>query len=293
MPKYSRKTILAATDLLESLGHDGIDRFLLEHDLEGRIAGGSARDRANLIARHLLEHPNVEEDGKNLTDSIVEELVAKAIRRSTQHGHFNYAIFWEQHPDLIRALERDGYTAEDGQLRNTLPQVLDLPAADDEVHILLRDYGFNVPLGHLDQAIAAHARAEWAGANGQFRTFFEGLLDAIAQKLSEHFHLAGPASGNASRQWLAQLNPPFFIPELNEWTGQGTGFIEGLYRRLHPQGAHPGLSDEEDSTFRLHLILLAARSLLRRLGLRLRWNWKSRRLENGHRSEMTTWMENF
>jgi hypothetical protein len=270
MPKYSRKTILKATDLLDSAGHDGFDRFLLEHNLDGMFGGGSIRDRVNSLVRFLLENPHTEEDGANLTDVIVEELVGEAIRNSTKHGYFDYGGFIGRYAHLNRALERDGYSVENAQLRRILPQALDLPQTDDEVHTLLQQHGFNVPLGHLDQAIAAHGRGEWAGANGQLRTFVEGLFDAIARRLAEHLHLAPPVSGNPSRQWLAALNPAFFVAELNEWTGQGTGFMEAFYRRLHPQGAHPGLSDEEDSTFRLHLVLLAARSLLRRLEERLR-----------------------
>ena len=88
------------------------------------------------------------------------------------------------------------------------------------------------------------------------------LLDELAERLNGG--AAGlPPNGNQRRQWLAETN--FFIGALNEWTGQGTGFLEGFYRRLHPQGAHPGLSDEDDSTFRLHLVLLVARLLLKRL----------------------------
>ena len=269
MPKYSRKTILKATDLLEYAEHDGINRFLLEHDLEGRIDGGSTRDRANSVARFLLEHPDDEEDGQNQTDLIVEELVDHAIRKSTRHGYFEYARFVDRYANLNRALERDGYSVEDGQLRRILPQALDLPQADDEVHVLLLQQQFDVPLGHLDQAIGAHGRGECAGANGQLRTFVESLFDGIAQRLAAHLNVAAPAPGHLSRQWLAGLNPPFFIPELNEWSEQRTGFIQAFFRRLHPQGAHPGLSDEEDSTFRLHLVLIAARSLLRRLENRL------------------------
>jgi len=41
--------------------------------------------------------------------------------------------------------------------------------------------------------------------------------------------------------------------------------MKSFFRRLHPQGAHPGLSAEEDSTFRLHLVLLVGRQLLRRV----------------------------
>ncbi|TIT17485.1 MAG: hypothetical protein E5W70_32070 [Mesorhizobium sp.] len=50
------------------------------------------------------------------------------------------------------------------------------------------------------------------------------------------------------------------FPNANE----GKNFINGLMKRLHPQGAHPGLSDEDDSTFRLHIVLLSARLLLTR-----------------------------
>jgi hypothetical protein len=41
--------------------------------------------------------------------------------------------------------------------------------------------------------------------------------------------------------------------------------MQAFFRRLHPAGSHPGLSDEDDSTFRLHLVLLVARNLLRRI----------------------------
>ena len=41
--------------------------------------------------------------------------------------------------------------------------------------------------------------------------------------------------------------------------------IKLVLRRLHPQGADPGLSDEDDSTVRLHLVLLVGRQLLRRV----------------------------
>jgi hypothetical protein len=39
-----------------------------------------------------------------------------------------------------------------------------------------------------------------------------------------------------------------------------TGFNEGFFRRVQPAGAHPGLSDEGDSTFRLHPVLLVFRT---------------------------------
>ena len=83
-------------------------------------------------------------------------------------------------PLCIADWERDGFTVEDGTLRRILPGMIDLPAADDEVHLLLDRFGLLVPRGHLDQGITAHVRGQWAAANAQFRTFVESLLDEIA-----------------------------------------------------------------------------------------------------------------
>jgi hypothetical protein len=101
-------------------------------------------------------------------------------------------------------------------------------------------------------------RGDWAAANAQFRAFIESLFDDIAR------HLSCPttmATSGQRRTWLAQTNPPFFITSLNDWDFNGVGFMESFFRRLHPQGAHPGLSDEDDSTFRLHLVLLVSQAV--------------------------------
>ena len=80
-------------------------------------------------------------------------------------------------------LKRDGFIlVEDEdqrmfQLHRMLPEVADLPNASNEVHMHLERNEFVVPLGHLNQAINAHSRGEWASANAQMRTFLEGLLE--------------------------------------------------------------------------------------------------------------------
>jgi hypothetical protein len=266
MAQFSRRTILAATDVLGAQGHTEITRFLLEQGLEDAIAGRSRADRANGVARLLIQNPNQRNDlGENLSDAVVTAMVANAI--SSSFGGYPNAFqldrFKERFPGLYRGLERDGFVVDGGQLRRALPVALDLPQADDEVHARLDHYGFAVSKGHLDQGITAHARGDWAAANAQFRPFIENLFDCIAERIAAGTEL--PAAGHQRRQWLSKTNPPFFSAELNEWSGDGKGFLEGFFRRLHPAGAHPGLSDEEDSTFRLHLVLLVSRLVLRRL----------------------------
>lgn len=262
MPQFSRKTIIAAVATMEGWGHSDIDRFGIEHGLEdtGALAGSSSRDRTNTFMRFLLKHPMwpVEEGGL-LSEVTVRDLIRRAAARAPEMEQFE-----EYFPDLARALKRDGFDIVHSELRLALPESLDLPATDDEVHRLLEEFGFTVPLGHLDQAIKNHSEGQWAAANGQLRPYIESLFDEIAAKLAGP-GVALPPAGNQRRIWLAGLTPPFLDPGLNEWDGQGKGFIEGFYRRLHPTGSHPGLSDEEDCTFRLHLVLLVSRLLLRRL----------------------------
>ena len=272
MPNFSRTTILRALETLESRLHSEIDKYLLEYGLQdvAKESAGSKQKRVALVAAYLLKKPErLDEDDRNLIDAIVEERVVSAIDAcASYYDGFRYGNFQKDYPHLHRGLKRDGFTVEDGHLRRALPEVLDLPRADDEVHALLDSYGFSTARGHLDQAIAAHTREDWAAANGQLRPFVEGLLDGIAERLNGNA-VGLPSTGYKRRQWLAQTNPPFFINELNEWTGKGTGYLEGFFRRLHPQGPHPGLSDEDDSTFRLHLVLLIARLLLKRLQQRV------------------------
>jgi hypothetical protein len=85
-------------------------------------------------------------------------------------------------------------------------------------------------------------------------------LDEIAVRLDSN--TASLGSGNPRRTQLAAQG--FFSRSLNEWDDDGRNFVNGLFKRLSPQGSHPGLSGEADSTFRLHIVLLTARLFLSR-----------------------------
>lgn len=161
---------------------------------------------------------------------------------------------------LKQCLEQDGFVVVDGSLRRMLPAEVGLPVAASELEELLDRHRFVIARGHLDQALEAHARGSWAAANSQLRTFAEAVLDEIAVRIDAS--ASDLESGHPRRSRLAAAG--FFLRDLNEWDDQGRGFFNGLMKRLHPQGSHPGLSDEEDSTFRLHLVLLTMRLLMRR-----------------------------
>lgn len=147
-------------------------------------------------------------------------------------------------------------------LRAALPEEVDLPATDDEVHQLRKHFNFVVPMGHFDQAIEAHTRGDWAAANSQTRSFLEGLLNDIAVQIEPQKASQQPSSENR-RALLAECG--FLSKGRNEWTADGKNYVNGLFKMLHTDGSHPGLSDEDHSTFRLHLALITGRALLRRL----------------------------
>jgi hypothetical protein len=267
--RFSRRTVIAAIELMESAmrTHAGLTRFLLKfgRDVAARCDAGTLPDRFNHLIKFCDEQPDHRLDDANL---LVDEIVEKAVPLLPP---IETAVSWRPQAELpeqavafLRVLDQDGFTVTDGVLRRTLPASLNPPEAEDEVARLLTTHRFTVAKGHLNQAFTAHTGGHWASANSQIRSFLDGLLDEIAERIDPT--AATLASGQPRRSKLAASG--FLSRPLNEWDDNGLGFINGLIKRLHPHGSHPGLSDQDDSTFRLHTVLLTARLLLARFDAR-------------------------
>ena len=263
--RFSRRTVLAAIEVLEVLTQAKLSRYLLKLSPQyPQWVGGegiSLTKRLNNLMQLVDQEPDRQtDDGELLRDKIVEEAISMLPSAGKEYSLHPSPISFPSQAALLRALEMDGFTGMNGELRRTLPSDVKLPEAESELVRLLKKHGLIVANGHLDQALDAHGRGDWAAANGQMRTFFDSLLDEIAVKLDPSAITL--KSGQPRRTKLASLG--FLSRDLNEWEDNGLGFINGLIKRLHPQGAHPGLSDEEDSAFRVHIVLLTARLLLTR-----------------------------
>lgn len=264
---FTRPSIAAATTMLEvSLSQEKFDQMIFRVALEDSIpfdTSVSLAKKAALLGREVIRGQDrivSTADGHvTLAEAVVREAIAVTMSPPARP---------EEQDRLIRALALDGFViqwseAADGRvtpmLRAALPEELDLPAADDEVHQLLTFFAFEETRGHLDQAIEAHTRGDWAAANSQTRTFMESLFDAIAVHIDPALSTATSENRRAS---LAQRG--FLSVPRNEWTPEGKNFINGLFKMLHTEGSHPGLSDEDRSTFRLHVALVTGRTFLRR-----------------------------
>jgi hypothetical protein len=263
---FTRPTVVAAIEFLgEMLTQAKFDQLVVRLGLDDEIPLGPAKSvtaKSALLARIVNQRATQVVSTLNgpmtLSEAAVREAVGATIAQYTK----------AEQERLLRGLAFDGYVVswdEDTRtplLRVALPGEVDLPTADDEVHQLLKQFGFTVPLGHLDQAIDAHTRGDWAAANSQIRTFLEGLLSDIASHINPQKAAELPSSENR-RAWLAERG--FLSTNRNEWTNDGKNYLNGLFKMLHTDGSHPGLSDEDHSTFRLHLALITGRALLRRL----------------------------
>jgi hypothetical protein len=256
--RFSRRTVIAAIAMLERLTQAKLTRVLYELGPEfprwvGNETLSVTKRLNNLIGVYDQWPERLVDDGEAVSGVLVE----KAVSLLSLHVEMGLG---DDELEFRRRLKIDGFVVGDGKLRTALPDDLHLPTAQDELSRLLKKHGLTVPQGHLSQALDAHARGDWAAANSQIRTFVESLFDEIAARLNPS--AAGASSSQARRQVLANIVPPFFDRGLNEWRDNGGGFVNGLMARLHPQGSHPGLSDEDDSTFRLHMVLLTARLMV-------------------------------
>lgn len=278
MTNFNNMTVMAALQVIKaSHSHADLEALEVEWGIHGRCSTSSRSAHITDLGNIALnENPEVfTMNGKTRMDqAVIEKALETPLRHRTSDA-------WEK---LLAGLRFDGFEVCEEEIKTTnesnwdlepkgirfvlrrmLPDNLpglDFREAENEITQLLNDEGLIVPKGHLDQAISAFSRGEWASANAQLRTFYESYLDEIANFLE----CEKSASSKEKRDYLGKLNPPFLSEVLNEWNANNNKpqYIQGLMSRMHPEGSHAGLSEEDDCTFRLQITLITARLLLRR-----------------------------
>lgn len=266
---FTRPTMLAAAVLLERMTQAKFDQMVQRLGLNAVIPFGdvlSVPKKVVQLSHQVLLNPTQQVLTRDGVVSLGEALVREAVALMS-----NGAAEPSQE-DFRRSLARDGFVVswDAGEcaqgsppwLRSSLPASVNMPKSDDELHALLKRFGMQMATAHLDQAIDCHTRGDWAAANAQFRTFMEQLINSITA-IGFASQDAPTFTMNNRVQLLGRVG--FFSLARGEWAEDGKGFIQGLLRMLHSDGSHPGLSDEEHSTYKLHLTLLTASTLLRRL----------------------------
>lgn len=283
MTEFNRMTIVAAAQVAADFNTHGDMRVLeVQWGIDGRSDISSKSTRAASWAKIACEE-ELTVMTQNGSVSLGRALVETAI---TAPELCRNSVWWKK---FVAGLRFDGFEVVETEISvpaeypwrseatNKVTEILrmlpdDVPGlnlreAEIEVMALLDCSGFAVARGHLRQAISAFQRGEWSSANGELRNFFESYLNEIAVALG----YVGGGDSKAKRDFLGDnVQPPFLLADYNEWNAnnQKPQYVQGLMSRMHPHGGHPGLSEEEDATFRLQITLITARLFLRRFSQR-------------------------
>lgn len=257
---FSRATLVDVFSLFSIQTHSVLDKFFFKYGVEEYTSLASNKENKALAAvRYLIENPDSKGIlGGNMAYEMVEEILDLYINNSyyydQESGEFR------DFPKLKRLLLKDGFEIRDGQLARMVDSNINYVENESLLLKLLDKYNFSVAKGHFNQATSAFTRGDWAACNGQIRSFVEELFCKLAEDLTGNTF----SSSHSARTALSQSSPKLFYPEFNEWLNDGTGYFETFWKRLHPHGSHPGLSEESDSMFRLNLLKISVLEVLRR-----------------------------
>jgi hypothetical protein len=272
LPLLRNGSIVTACEIIEFIRTNAeLEGLVLEYDLTDQVAsaGSIAKTILNL-KKFAVQYPGHLVRTDHGERPLAAALVDKAIQIARKDVRTKSLL-----EKLERYLNLDGYSLAFGDaegLWNTrrailgftvsMPGFVKLPESSSEVDRLLNANGFEVAKRHLDSARDNITQGDWEAANSQCRTFLEALTDAIADDLygADATALQG---GLAKRQLLATRG--FISREKHEFgDGNGQAFLPGLAKLLHPDGAHPGISNQPDALFRLQAVVVTARWLLKR-----------------------------
>lgn len=276
MNEFSRMTVVGALEVIASFSsRTEMEVLALQWAIDDQFEfGNEAAFIAGVAKIAVHEDPTVQTENGwvPLTRAVVEKAIkAPAYRQDTEAwAKFTaglradgFNVVFSEVAVASSSILGSAETKKVAKLVRMLPETISgmgFSEVEDEIGTLLDRCGFQVAKGHLNQATSAFQRGEWSSANGELRKFYEGYLNDIAMTLG----YTGREDSKAKRDFLGQVQPPFLLEEYNEWSPGKTQFVQGLMNRLHPHGGHPGLSGEEDATFRLQISLITARLFLRR-----------------------------
>lgn len=272
-PKVNRGAIVSACEILDAIRTNAeLESLLIEYGLDDYVpSGGSIAKTLLELKKFATRNPDFEvqtDFGVKPLAHLVVDVAIKLVPWSR-----NKAELWAK---LDRYLQLDGFALEKETATDwmdnesvavkgvvaSFPEFAELPASSNEVDALLAKHSFTVASRHLSSAKENITQADWEAANSQCRTFLEAITDGIAEKLYP-VEAAQKSSGLQKRQLLSAKG--FLSKDKHEFSDGGKqAYLPGLAKLLHPDGAHPGVSNQDDAMFRLQSVVVTARWLLKR-----------------------------
>lgn len=272
--------------LIESLvnfmpeDHASMGQYLIRHDLNDRhivdLRKESIPKIQLAIINYLISNPDERDEHG---ESIVRGIVSEVVRILCNRCEFNEEEFdedileFKSAPNFYHYLRLDGYDIdfEKKQLKAILPMEIECQEKEDYILNFLDRYTFTVAKEHYLEAKDNYLRNN-AAMTGQLRPFVESLLTNIARVIrskendNSDINTIPLEKDDAVKamQVLAKCQHPILFKDLNEWDGQSKGYFEAFWRRLHPQGNHPGIPVLDEVVYRYQLVLINVTILIKR-----------------------------
>lgn len=274
---FSKQVIVDIVNLFPNT-HADLDMYLIRQDLDGKISfekDESIPKKLVKITKFLILNQGIVDNyGNDIVTNIVEDCVRKLINTPYAYrSEFNEELGeFKNYPTLYKYLRFDGYDIdfENGKLTRNLPAEIEAEMKEDFITVFLEKYKFIQTKGHLQQAKGSFLGNNYAALNSQLRAYTESLLIEMAvyiknqETANTDILKIIPANATTAMQVLIKAQNPILDSNLNEWSGDGKGYIQAFWARLHPQGCHPGLPDIDEVSYRYQLVLLNTYMLVKR-----------------------------
>jgi len=248
---FSSKTLGLLAEAIEQGNSASTMRALFlksEVDAWEPESSSNKLDLATKVVRRLRSDGSTEASAGAL--ELTRAMLESGRPRSRGFGNDGPADWW---PALRDAAAADGWEFDENDCR-LVPTVPGTSVAVEASWIenTLTSRGWDVAAGHYRQAIEAFASGNWASTNSQLRAFFEDLMRR--------------AGGISPGGGAGQVQRAFDTLEAGGHLVDGEQqFGKDLWKLLHANGSHPGLSDADESRFRLLTLTGYARYLLTRV----------------------------
>ncbi|HEX6983666.1 MAG TPA: hypothetical protein VF181_12975 [Balneolaceae bacterium] len=240
-----RAYIKLARTIEETLRHSEIDQLAKLYELEDFIEGVNKTDRSTSLVGEVESRVNSSSHNLNLK-SFVEDYFTYL----SEHQFSNV----ESLKKFINLLESYGYCVKDKKLLEINPGPISVVEEISEIEAKLAGLGLNVALTHFQQAIDNYSIPNFESCNSQIRSFLEDFFIEIT-KIKTEQEFSNP---NSALQHLKNEN----LISGDEWN-----LARSLYSISCSNGSHRGLSNKEESLFRLHFSTSFAQFLIKILDI--------------------------
>lgn len=275
---FSKQLIIKLVNSIPSSSHEVYNNKLIYWDLDTKVtiaATDSIHKKNEKVLKYLLENPTAKNNyGEEILSKMMNEkikVILSNVERDIDEFDSEKKLF-KSDTDFYKYLRLDGYDIdfENKTLIEDIANYSGITEKNDNIIEFLDKYDFTTAKGHYEQAKGSYLGSNYAALNGQLRSFVEAIFQDMATyiKICENNNSTlskiNIIDANSSMQIMTKCLNPILDINLNEWDNDGKTYFPAFWKRLHPEGSHPGIPSFEETLYRFQLVVLNIEMLIGR-----------------------------